>query len=68
MQTMVTSDGGRALTAFVVVRTGSLSQEHARYALSPELLDRCQDAQLVVCKNVLLSRIASLDVIKGLLF
>src|SRR5262249_34528553 len=36
--------------------TCSLSQEHARYPLSPEVLDRCQVAQLVVCKTVLLSR------------
>ena len=51
---------------FMVVSTGSLPQEHARYPLSPELLDRCQDAQLVVCKNALPSRIASLDIIKDL--
>jgi hypothetical protein len=67
MHSMVTSAGGKALTILVVVSIGSLSQEQARYALSPELLDRHQEAQLVVYKNVLLSQIAPFDlIIKGL--
>src|SRR5215510_12677378 len=58
MHSMVTSAGGKALTTLVVVSIGPLSQDHARYAPSPQLLDRCQDVQLVVCKNVLISRVA----------
>lgn len=64
MQSIVTSTSGKARTTFVLVGTGSLSQEHARVRALPRVAC-CQDARLVVCKTVLLSRTAPLDVIKA---
>src|SRR5579884_4152232 len=49
-----------------VVRIDALAREYGRHALSPEFFDRRQDTQLVVNKNVMLGRIAPLDVVEGL--
>jgi len=64
MHSMVHIRRREALTTFVVASIGSLSQDHARYAPSPQLLDRCQDAACRLQER--LSWIAPLDVIKGL--
>jgi hypothetical protein len=39
------------------------AREHGRHALSPDLLDRVQDTQLIIDKNIMLGRITPLDVI-----
>jgi hypothetical protein len=51
---------------FRIVSVASLPGEHGRHVLPPELLDRRQDPQLVVNKDVMLGWEAPLDVIKGL--
>jgi hypothetical protein len=48
---------------FRVVSILARAREHGRHALSPDLLDRVQDTQLVIDKNIMLGRIAPLDVI-----
>ena len=65
MRSIVTSAGGKALMHFRVVRILALAREHRRHALSPDLLDRVQDAQLVVDENVVLGRVAPLDVVQA---
>ena len=59
--------GGRqGADRFRIVRIAALPQEHGRHALAPGVLDRRQDAQLVVDENVVFGGKAPLDVIKGL--
>ena len=66
MRSIVTSAGGKAPTIFGIASIAALLREHGRDAVSPEALDRRQDAQLVVDDNVVFSRKAPLDVIEGL--
>src|SRR6266404_3073099 len=48
---------------FRVVSILARAREHGRHALSPDLLDRVQDTQLIIDKNIMLGRITPLDVI-----
>lgn len=50
---------------FWIVSITSLPHKYSRDALAPELFDCCQDAQLVIYKNVTFGWITSLDVIEG---
>ena len=62
MHSMGTSASGEGAEHFRVVSIGSLSQEHGRYALSPNGLTAVKTRRLSSTRS--LSRIAPLDVIK----
>src|SRR6476661_7609214 len=49
-----------------VVSVLTLTREYRCYTVTPDFLDRVQDAQLVIHQNIALSRVTTLDIIECL--
>src|ERR1044072_7391813 len=48
-----------------IVSVLTLAREYGRYTVTPDFLDRVQDARLVIHQNIARSRVTALDVIQG---